>query len=72
MTDIIEANHLLRFKPWIAPNFAPIDGAKRTSIPVTDLNPGTLDALAQQWLNQLYAKCNRKPPNIIPAGDGNA
>jgi hypothetical protein len=32
------------------------------SIMIEDLDPAALDALAQTWLDQLYASVNREPP----------
>lgn len=61
----------MKLKPWLAPNFATLEqppGLKQEglrelpSIAVKDLPQATLDALAAEWLTNLYAKAE-KPRN---------
>lgn len=71
MTDIIEVKTTVRFKPWIVPDYANLDVGVRPrqegfkpseGIPVGELDPEVLDALAQRWLDNLYASVKRRPP----------
>jgi hypothetical protein len=57
----------VKFRPWAAPNFAAIAGDGRSEpkaegVPVADLEAATLDAPAEAWLKDLYAKAGKKNP----------
>jgi hypothetical protein len=57
----------VEFKEWTVPNFATVDhgeGKRNTTIAVEDLPGAALDALAQDWINRLYAKAKQKPPTL--------
>lgn len=71
--DVIVAA-AMAYRRWLAPNFATWalppsarqEGLKvAPSTPVADLDDRALDALAQAWLNDLYAKANRRPPDLL-------
>lgn len=58
----------LKLRPWRAPNFANVEdgGGPRNrevpSIPVKELPPESLNAMAQEWLEDLYAKAEKPSP----------
>jgi hypothetical protein len=71
MTDEVKTTMGMTFKAWNAPNFAVLamparnkgDGlSSLPSFPVGELAADALDALASQWLDQLYAKVGRPSP----------
>lgn len=69
MADHIIVTAPVTFKRWRAPNFASLD-KESGGIAVEDLAPQVLDALAQDWLNQLYAKVGRSAPRLsAPEGE---
>jgi hypothetical protein len=74
MTDAIEVKTTVRFQPFNVPNYARIvmptaprqEGFKETpAIPIEDLEPDVLDALAARWLDNLYAAAKRPSPFAI-------
>lgn len=76
MSDVITIKTSVRFKTWRAPNFASVDQGARprqegmrpdSTIAVADLDPEVLDALAMEWLTDLYSKVQREPPFIRKA-----
>lgn len=48
------------FAPWRAPNFALLPS--ENSVPVIKLSEGALRALAERWLEDLYAKAGKTNP----------
>lgn len=73
MRDTISISTKVVFRKWPAPNFATVslpplprqEGMKELpSVPIAELQPQVLDALAEAWLADLYAKANRKAPEL--------
>ena len=71
MSDTVTVRTEMKFKAWVVPKFAALDMPPLPkqegihplpSFPIEELDPAVLDALAQQWLDHLYACCNREPP----------
>ena len=57
----VTAQVIVEYKPWTVPNFASVVGAQDGSR-VDELPQAALDALAQRWLHDLYAKANKTCP----------
>jgi hypothetical protein len=75
MADTVTVIAKVAFNAWQVPRFATISQPPRPrqegmqvaqSVPVKDLKPEVLDALAQAWINHLYAGVGRKPPVLLP------
>lgn len=67
MNDVVTIVAPVSYKPWNVPGFARITTASapetdELAIPVAELHPSALDALAEHWLGNLYASVNRDSP----------
>jgi hypothetical protein len=76
MNGLVSVSVPVSFRRWQAPNFANVnrppgkrqDGLQELpSVPVADLDPKALDALAAAWIEDLYEKAGKKPPKLVPA-----
>lgn len=63
-----------KLKAWQTPNFATVDLPTRPkqdgivalpSVAVKDIPQEALDSLAQQWIEELYAKAGKTPPAFM-------
>lgn len=64
MTDTVTINAPVTYRAWSAPSAAQIhfDEDEAFAVPIETLTPEALDALAQQWLDHLYARVGRPSP----------
>ena len=70
MSDTIEVKTTVSFRAWPIPesaivDFGDADDAQLPSIPLTDLASDVVDALAQRWLDNLYANRGQASPFVI-------
>lgn len=63
-------------RPFQIPNFVTIDlktpsksDTSAASVPISELDHDALDALAEQWLDALYKKANKRNPFIVRASE---
>lgn len=71
----IEVKSTVKYREWNVPNFAVKDDAFYTKkdglqphmppIPVIELDPEVVDALAGAWLDALYTKVGRSNPFVL-------
>lgn len=71
MNDVVEVKTTVRFKPFNVPNYARVETPAKPrqegfqespAISIEDLEPAVLDALAERWLDNLYASAKRPSP----------
>lgn len=71
MTDIVTISGPVDYKAWMVPRFAHVMiGDTEAKLPVEGLTNDALDALAQQWLDHLFASVARPSPFVLAAKEG--
>lgn len=62
MSDLIRTTTVLELHPLAVPNFVRTDEDGASGIPITELSQEALDALAERFLKDLYAKAKKQTP----------
>lgn len=66
----------VKLKPFMVPNFASIDlnplqhgDRNEATLPIKELTHDAIDALAEQWLTELYKKAEKRNPFVFREGE---